>query len=111
MRTDEILDDELSDNMVTYLKENTIFREWIKDAMYKYASENEFEVAHHFYRQGFFEQKSEQFERHYEAYLKEKKLWPKKKHFIGELCHCGNPTAFKEMEQGNKICSKCNKPF
>lgn len=33
------------------------------------------------------------------------------KHFIGELCHCGNPTAFKEMEQGNEICSKCNKPF
>ena len=38
------------------------------------ANENTFEIAHHFYRQGFFEQKSEQFERHYEAYLKEKKL-------------------------------------
>lgn len=40
MRTaDEILDDELSDNMVTYLKENPTFREWIKDAMFKYALE------------------------------------------------------------------------
>ena len=33
------------------------------------------------------------------------------KYFIGELCYCGNPTAFKEMEQGNEVCSKCNKPF
>ena len=40
MRTaDEILDDELSENMLDYLKENQIFREWIKDAMYTYAKE------------------------------------------------------------------------
>ena len=40
MRTaDEILDDELSDNMLEYLKDNQVFRKWIKDAMYKYADE------------------------------------------------------------------------
>lgn len=40
MRTaDEILDEELSDNMLEYLKGEQVFREWIKDAMYKYADE------------------------------------------------------------------------
>ena len=40
MRTaDEILDEELSENMLTHLKDNQVFREWIKDAMYKYAKE------------------------------------------------------------------------
>ena len=36
---DKILDDELSDNMLEYLKDNQVFRKWIKDAMYKYADE------------------------------------------------------------------------
>lgn len=40
MRTaDEILDDELSEDMLEYLKDNQVFREWIKDAMYTYAKE------------------------------------------------------------------------
>jgi hypothetical protein len=30
-----------------------------------------FEVAHHFYRQGFFEMESDQFDKHYAEYLKE----------------------------------------
>jgi hypothetical protein len=73
MTADEILDEELSDNMLKYLKDNQVFREWIKDAMYKYASENNFEVAHHFYREGFFEWQEGQFEKHYEDYLKNMK--------------------------------------
>lgn len=36
---DEILDDELSENMIEYLEKNQIFREWIKDAMYNYAQQ------------------------------------------------------------------------
>lgn len=32
-----------------------------------------FEIAHHFYRQGFFEDKEGQFEKHYQDYLKEVK--------------------------------------
>jgi len=39
MSADEILDDELSISMSEYLKENPIFKEWIKDAMYRYAAQ------------------------------------------------------------------------
>lgn len=40
MRTaDEILDEELSESMIDYLKDNPVFREWIKDAMYTFARE------------------------------------------------------------------------
>jgi len=39
MSAEEILDDELSVSMAEYLKENPIFKEWIKDAMYKYAAQ------------------------------------------------------------------------
>lgn len=34
---DEILDEELNEVMLEYLKDNQVFREWIKDAMYSYA--------------------------------------------------------------------------
>ena len=27
------------------------------------------------------------------------------------LCCCGNPKAFKEMEQGKETCSQCEKPY
>jgi len=39
MSAEEILDDELSISMSEYLKENPIFKEWIKDAMYRYAAQ------------------------------------------------------------------------
>lgn len=47
MRTaDEILEDELSDNMVDYLKDNQIFKAFIIDAMYQFAKEyHDFELS------------------------------------------------------------------
>lgn len=47
MRTaDEILEDELSDNMVDYLKGNQIFKAFIIDAMYQFAKEyHDFEIS------------------------------------------------------------------
>jgi hypothetical protein len=47
MSAEEILDDELSISMSEYLKENPIFKEWIKDAMYRYAAQLQpIEVKH-----------------------------------------------------------------
>lgn len=36
---EEILNNELSDYMLEIFKNNPIFKEWVKDAMYKYASQ------------------------------------------------------------------------
>ena len=30
---------------------------------------------------------------------------------VNDLCCCLTTLAFREMEQGNEVCSKCNKPF
>lgn len=90
MRTaDEILDDELSENMLDYLKENQIFREWIKDAMYTYARE------------------------YHESEVKKLNLLAVSVNEV-EFCTCGNPSGEGNIQMVNDeemlyFCCDCNK--